>query len=126
LAELGFGAVIYLAPPTVEDAVPSEAEIVRKQGLGFVNIPIKFGDPTDADLQSFIEAMDKFHDRKVLVHCQVNFRASSMTFLYRVIKGKEIPAEAYESVTRVWAPQGTWMRFIVSQLRKAAVTFEPY
>lgn len=126
LAEWGFGAVIYLAPPTVEDAVPGEAEIVREQGLDFVNIPIKFSDPSDADLKSFIEAMDRFGDRKVLVHCQVNLRASSMTFLYRVIKGRELADQAYESVTQVWAPQAVWKKFIVSQLRKAGITFEPY
>jgi hypothetical protein len=39
----GGGAVIYLAPPTVPDAMAGEAEIVRRQGLEFINIPIRFG-----------------------------------------------------------------------------------
>jgi len=126
LASLGFGAVIYLAPPTVQDAIPGEAEIIRKQGLEFVNIPIKFSDPTDADFRSFVGAMDGFRDRKVLVHCQVNFRASSMTFLYRVIIRHENPEQAYQAVTRVWVPDGAWKRFLVSQLRKEGIDFEPY
>jgi protein tyrosine phosphatase (PTP) superfamily phosphohydrolase (DUF442 family) len=126
LAAMGFGAVIYLAPPTVQDAIPGEEDIVRKQGLEFVNIPIKFGSPTDADFRSFVEAMNGFRDRKVLVHCQVNFRASSMTFLYRVIIARENPQQAYESVARVWAPHDVWMEFLVSQLRKAGMDFEPY
>jgi len=126
LAALGFGAVVYLAPPTVQDAIPGEAEIILKQGLEFVNIPIKFGEPTDADFRSFVRAMDGFGDRKVLVHCQVNFRASSMTFLYRVIIGRENPEQAYQSVTRVWVPDGTWKRFLISQLRKEGIDFEPY
>jgi protein tyrosine phosphatase (PTP) superfamily phosphohydrolase (DUF442 family) len=124
LAAQGFGAVIYLAPPTSPDAVRGEADIVRKQGLEFVNIPIQFGNPTEADFNAFVAAMNRFQDRKVLVHCQVNMRASSMTFLYRVIVGHEKPDQAYESVTRVWAPEGPWKTLLTSQLHKAGISFE--
>jgi protein tyrosine phosphatase (PTP) superfamily phosphohydrolase (DUF442 family) len=126
LSAQGFGAVIYLAPPTVSDAVPGEADIVRQQGLEFVNIPIQFGNPTEADFQSFVEAMSRLRDRKVLVHCQVNMRASSMTFLYRVIIGREKPEQAYESVARVWSPDGPWRNLLIAQLHKAGIAFEPY
>ena len=126
LAVQGFAAVIYLAPPTVPDAVPGEADIVRAQGLEFINIPIKFGDPTEADFQAFVAAMERLGERKVLVHCQVNMRASSMTFLYRVIIGREKPEQAYESVARVWSPKGPWKRLIAAQLKKAGIAFEPY
>jgi protein tyrosine phosphatase (PTP) superfamily phosphohydrolase (DUF442 family) len=68
LASQGFQAVIYLAPPTVHDAVPCEAEIARAQGLEFVNIPIDFGKPTEADFRAFVDTMDRLRDRKVLVH----------------------------------------------------------
>ena len=126
LAAQGFGAVVYLAPPTVADAVPGEAEIVRRQGLEFVNIPIPFNNPSDADFAAFADAMNRFRDRKVLVHCQINLRGSSMTFLYRVIVLRENAERAYESVAAVWSPDGPWKRFIVAQLAKADVRFEPY
>lgn len=126
LAAQGFGAVIYLAPPSVSDAVPAEADIVRKQGMEFVNIPIPFNNPTQADFQAFVAAMGRLGDRKVLVHCQVNMRASSMTFLYRVIVRGEIPEQAYESVTKVWSPQGPWKHLLVAELREAGIAFEPY
>ncbi|MES2128546.1 MAG: protein tyrosine phosphatase family protein [Pseudomonadota bacterium] len=126
LGEQGFGAVIYLAPTTVEDAVAGEAEIVRKQGLEWVNIPINFGKPTDEDVQAFFATMDKFKDKKVLVHCQVNMRASSMTFIYRTVVKHEKPELAYESVNKVWSPRGVWKQLIVTQLRKVNIPFEPY
>lgn len=126
LGAQGFGAVIYLAPPTSSDAVAGEADIVRKQGLEFINIPIEFGDPTEADFQAFVETMNRLKDRKVLVHCQVNMRASTMTFLYRTVVGRENPDLAYESVARVWSPRGAWKRLMVEQLHKAAITFEPF
>lgn len=126
LSEHGFMAVIYLAPPTVQDAVPGEAEIVRKQGLEFVNIPVQFGNPTEADFESFVQVMKRLTGRKVLVHCQVNMRASSFTFLYRVVVNKEKPEQAYESVAKVWSPEGPWKSLLVVQLRKAGIPFEPY
>ena len=69
--------------------------------------------------------MNRLRDRKVLVHCQVNMRASSMTFLYRVIVGGEKP-DAYEAVAKVWSPEGPWKRLLTDQLRKAGIAFEPY
>ncbi len=126
LSSEGFGAVIYLAPPTVPDAVPGEAGIVEKQGMAFVNIPIPFGNPTAADFAAFVAAMNRFKDRKVLVHCQVNLRGSSMTFLYRVIVRHEEPEKAYESVAKVWSPEGVWKTFLVTQLRQAGIRFQPY
>lgn len=126
LATQGFGAVIYLAPPTVSDAVRDEAAILEQQGLAYVNIPIPFNHPTEAHFDSFTAALGQFVDRKVLVHCQVNMRASSMVFLYRVIVGRESAELAYESVARVWSPTGPWKSLVVAMLRKHGVAFDPY
>jgi protein tyrosine phosphatase (PTP) superfamily phosphohydrolase (DUF442 family) len=129
LAELkaqGFGAVIYLAPLSVPDAIRDEPSLLERQGIAFVNIPIAFGNPTDSDFQAFAAALQSFSERKVLVHCQVNMRASSMVFLYRVIVGKEAAETAYASVAQVWSPEGPWKRLLVSELRKNGISFEPY
>lgn len=124
LKALGFEAVIYLAPPTVHDAVRDEQLIVTRQGLTFINIPVPFDNPTEADFETFAAVLRSLAGRKVLVHCQVNLRASSMVFLYRTIVLKVAPRPAYEAVSRVWAPDGPWRRLIESQLRKHDVAFE--
>jgi protein tyrosine phosphatase (PTP) superfamily phosphohydrolase (DUF442 family) len=126
LAAQGFGAVIDLAPLSAADAVPGEADIVRQQGLEFVSIPIAFGTPTQGDFQAFVAAMNRLGERKVLVHCQANMRASSMTFLYRVIVGHERPEQAYEAVVHVWTPAGPWRRLLDEQLQQAGIAFELY
>ncbi len=126
LGAQGFEGVIYLAPPTVHDAVKDEGLIVARQGLVFVNIPIAFDNPTEKDFDAFAGALRGLAGRKVLVHCQVNMRASTMVFLYRTIVGKEDPQAAYESVIRVWVPEGPWKRLIQDQLRKHKIDFEPY
>ena len=119
-----FDADIYLAPPTVSDAVHDEQLIVTRQGLTFINIPIRFDNPTDADFETFAGVMTGLGSRKVLVHCQVNLRASSMVFLYRTIVLKEDPRVAYEAVSGVWSPEGPWRRLIETELRKHNVAFE--
>lgn len=122
----GFDAVVYLAPPTVSDAVRDEAFIVGRQGLVFANIPIRFDAPTEQDFEVFAAVLKGLADRRVLVHCQINLRASSMVFLYRVIAAKEDPARAYEAVAAVWSPEGAWKRYLQTMLRKHGVDFEPY
>jgi protein tyrosine phosphatase (PTP) superfamily phosphohydrolase (DUF442 family) len=122
----GFDAVIYLAPPTVSDAVRDEATIVGRQGLVFVNLPIDFSAPTERDYEAFAGVMRALGDRRVLVHCQVNLRASSLTFLYRAVALKQNPESAYDAVSRVWKPDGVWRQFIVAQLRRHGIGFEPY
>lgn len=124
LSKLGFKAVINLAPPTAPDTVANEAQIISNQGMIFVNIPIQWTNPTEADFQSFAETMKRLRGQKVLVHCQANMRASAMTFLYRVIVAKENPAQAYEAVLKVWAPKDQWKALINSQLQKASIAFE--
>jgi protein tyrosine phosphatase (PTP) superfamily phosphohydrolase (DUF442 family) len=125
LGAQGFEAVVYLAPPTVSDAVRDEAVSVGKQGIVYVNIPIAFDAPTERDFDAFAGALRGLAGRKVLVHCQINMRASVLVFLYRVIVAKEDPRIAYDSVTRVWAPEGAWKRLIVDLLKKHRVDFEP-
>ncbi|NRF70392.1 protein tyrosine phosphatase family protein [Aquincola sp. S2] len=125
LAALGYEAVIYLAPPTVSDAVRDEHLIVGRQGLLFVNLPIDFDKPTARDADTFAALLRALGERKVLVHCQVNMRASSMVFLYRAIHAKDDPRSAYEAVSRVWSPNRAWRQLIREQLRQHRVEFEP-
>ncbi len=124
LKTLGFDAVIYLAPPTVSDAVRDEQLIVTRQGLTFVNIPIRFDQPSERDFEHLTAMLKSLKGRKVLIHCQINLRASSMMFLHRVITQKEEPRVAFEAVTQVWSPDPVWKRFIESQLRKHGISFE--
>lgn len=126
LGQAGYKAVVYLAPSTVPDAVKDEAEILKQQGIEFLNIPIDFGKPTPEDFERFAAFLQGHTDKKVLVHCQINMRGSSMVFLYRVLINKEAPEKAYEAVIKVWSPSGVWKKFITTQLRKNAIAFQLY
>ncbi len=125
LGKQGIQGVIYLAPPSVRDAIKEEPAILAQQGIHYINIPIQFDAPTAADFAAFTTALKNFGDKKVLVHCQVNMRASSMTFLYRTIHQGVDPEKAYESVSQVWQPDSIWRKLISSQLQENKISFNP-
>lgn len=124
LGSRGVEAVIYLAPLSVGDAVPDEPQILARQNIAFAHIPIVFNRPSDADFDQFSAAMTRFADKNLLVHCQINMRASSMVFLYRTIVGKQNPQIAYADVEKVWIPDGIWKTFMQDQLRRHGVAFD--
>ena len=126
LGQRGIEGVIYLAPLSVRDAIPDEPQILARQGIKFVHIPIAFNQPNSADFARFIAAMTALKDEKVLVHCQVNMRASSMVFLYRTIVLKEDPQAAFDAVGKVWVPNDVWLRFINAQLKEHGVVFDVF
>jgi protein tyrosine phosphatase (PTP) superfamily phosphohydrolase (DUF442 family) len=126
LGARGFQAVVYLAPSDVPNAVRAEPELLSAQGVEFIQIPIPFGAPDDSHVQALFAALKRLQGRKVLVHCEINMRASTLVFLYRAIQLREDPAVAYEAVARVWSPRGPWKRLAVDQLAKNNIKFELY
>ena len=112
LAADGLEVVIDLR----DDPPKDQADTLAAAGVRWVNIPVKWSDPKASDFDRFSAAMSEFSDRNVLVQCQANYRASAMTYLYRV-KVDEIPAaEASEDLNAVWTPEGRWQEYIDSIL----------
>jgi protein tyrosine phosphatase (PTP) superfamily phosphohydrolase (DUF442 family) len=124
LAEQGFELVVNLAPPSSQGAVPEEGKLVAEDGPAYVNIPVSWQQPTYEDFELFSAVMNGARDRKVLVHCQLNMRASAFTFLYRVIHEGVAPEEALEALRTVWIPRDQWATFTADVLERHDVAFE--
>lgn len=120
----GYQAVISLAPGNTRDAVPDQADILASQGVEFVHIPIPWQAPEAKHLEAMAAAMQALKGKKVLVHCQMNMRASALTFLFRTIYNKEDPVIAWSDVKVVWTPTNQWASFIDGQLRAHGIAFE--
>jgi protein tyrosine phosphatase (PTP) superfamily phosphohydrolase (DUF442 family) len=120
----GYAAVISLAPGNTSDAVPDQAAILAAQGVEFVHIPIPWQTPEAMHLEEMATTMQRLKGRKVLVHCQMNMRASALTFLYRTIHEKEDPATAWSDVKPLWTPTNQWAEFINGQLRAHRIAFD--
>jgi protein tyrosine phosphatase (PTP) superfamily phosphohydrolase (DUF442 family) len=124
LGEQGFELVVNLAPPNNPGAVPDEGKLVAGHGATYVNIPVNWQKPTYEDFEIFSAVMNGARDRKVLVHCQLNMRASAFTFLYRVVHERVAPAEAMKALQAVWIPRDQWATFTADVLAKNHIDFK--
>ena len=116
IRDAGFRAVVNLALPTSDNAIPNEHSLVTGLGMAYVHIPVDFKAPTTQDFSAFCRVMDAFSDRPIFVHCAANMRVSAFLFLYRVLH-KNIPAsEAQRDLHAIWQPDEVWSQFIQEQL----------
>jgi protein tyrosine phosphatase (PTP) superfamily phosphohydrolase (DUF442 family) len=113
-----FQRVVYLAFSDHDTSLENEDRIVKELGMDYINIPVNWGSPTKNDFYLFAGALQREPDRKTLVHCQVNFRASSFSFLYRVIYQDVAVAEAKKDMNSVWTPNTVWTAFILDLLEE--------
>lgn len=130
LRALGLRRVLHLVPLDVRGMHPEEPDWVRAQGLRFDHVPIPWDDPTLARLDRVFAVLDDWARDPAggpgLVHCEVNMRASSCTFLWRVLRRGDDPERAWEAVTRVWTPRGRWRQLIEQALQRGGLRFEPW
>lgn len=103
IAAAGFEAVINLSAADDPKALAGEAELVKSLGLDYVKVPVNWLEPPQADLESFFAAMDQLEGKRVLVHCFVNARASTFTYLWRTLKAGEDDEEARATMIKIWA-----------------------
>ena len=115
-AEAGVQRVVYLAFTDHETSLANEDRVVRDLGMAFVQVPVVWANPQVEDFRLFAAIMAQGGDQKTLVHCQVNWRASSFSFLYRVIHDKVPMDDAVVDLTSIWTPTEHWRQFIVDVL----------
>jgi protein tyrosine phosphatase (PTP) superfamily phosphohydrolase (DUF442 family) len=114
----GYDVVINLAMPDSTNAIQDEADLVAAQGMDYVHIPVVWEDPTQRDLESFFDAMTRYQERKVFIHCALNWRVSAFVFLFRILE-QGVPKEiACQDLNEVWKPNPTWERFMALTLEK--------
>jgi len=113
----GFERIVYLAFTDNDSAITDEDRVVKQLGMDYLHIPVDFDRPTLADFRLFANAMGEKNSTKTLVHCQINLRASTFSFLYRVVI-EDVPIlDAKNDLDSVWAPNEDWFRFIRSVLK---------
>ena len=124
LRESGFERVVYLAFNDNDGSVPNEDRIVKDLGMDYVHIAVVWDAPSKNDFYAFASAMQSDPDKKTLVHCQVNFRASAFSFLYRVLY-KGVPVDqSKKDMNTVWVTNATWRSLIFDILEENDVS--PY
>ncbi len=118
LSESGFKKIIYLAFTSNSTAIAEEDKVVKSLGMDYVHIPVDFMTPTIEVFETFAVVMSINPQQKTLLHCQVNLRASTFSFLYRVIY-KKVPMKlAKADLDSIWEPDSVWFKFIRTVLEK--------
>ena len=114
IASNGYRTVINLAMPDSDNALENEGNLVSRQGMAYVHLPVDFAQPTMQDLQQFCRLMQATEPSKVWVHCVVNARVSAFTYLYlRYVKG--LPEQACRTgLLDKWTPEmdDVWQQFL--------------
>lgn len=122
IGNAGFERVIFLAYTDSHGSLANEDQIVESLGMQFVHVPVDWEAPRKADFYTFAAIMRQAPEAKTLVHCQVNYRASTFSFLYRVLYD-EVPVDsAKDDLNSVWVPNDTWRALIFEVLEENGVS----
>jgi protein tyrosine phosphatase (PTP) superfamily phosphohydrolase (DUF442 family) len=118
VAEAGVQVVINLAPHDVPNAIPNERELVNSLGMEYVNIAVIWRTPERDALQQFLDTMDAHDGKKILIHCEANYRASAFVMMYRVLRLGWKREDAIPVMEKMWNPEDfpVWEKFIEDNL----------
>ncbi len=108
LAKQGVTLVIDLRDEPPAD----EQQQLEAAGIRWINVPVEWADPKSSDFEDFSRLMAANEDESIFVQCQANYRASAMTYLYRVTKQRVAEPEARKDLNAIWTPEGTWEVYI--------------
>jgi hypothetical protein len=85
--------------------------------MEYAHIAVDFSRPTLKNFQLVAALLLHDPELKTLLHCQINLRASTFAFLYRVIFLKVPLLQAKTALDTVWVPDPpVWYHFIVDTL----------
>ena len=85
------------------------------EGIEWISVPVEWENPEPADFERFREAMQAHQEDHVLVQCSANYRASAMTYLYRVVVEQVDENAAAQDLHAVWTPSDEsqkWSEYI--------------
>ena len=112
IKDYGFEHVINLIP----GMQLKERKYVESLGLSYEQIPVVWDDPTQENFRAFVKLMKSYDDDKVYVHCELNWRASTFVYLYRVTQLGISDETAKADLLSIWTPEPDWQAFIDSTI----------
>ncbi len=121
ISAAGYEIVLNLALGDSPNAIENENNILSELNMTYVHIPVDFKTPTLDDLESFFKHMEKHKNKKIFVHCVMNWRVSAFMFLYHTIKCDMPVSDALQHMNAVWQPEPVWQEFIENTLNRYGI-----
>ncbi len=122
LKKAGFERIVYIAFANSKGAIPDEDQLVKELGMDYAQVPVIWEAPTRADFDAFAAVMQSAPDKKTLLHCQANYRATAFAFLYRVVYLGVPLAEAKADMNTIWNPDGVWRDLVFEVLEDNGIS----
>lgn len=95
LKAAGVKVVLNLRTPEEHRAAEEEAQ-AQAAGLKYMNIPMKYTEPKESDVEEFLRVLDDPANRPVYIHCTTTIRAAALWMIRRVLRDA-IPLEQAET-----------------------------
>lgn len=108
LKDNGFQHIINLIPGDYSE----EKNQLASLQMSFDQIEVDWNNPSLENFEDFTVLMKQYQGGKVLLHCQMNYRASAFAYLHEVIQLGIEPEVAEKKMLSVWQPNETWSAFI--------------
>lgn len=100
LESRGVKTVLNLRTPE-EHRAEEEKAAVEAAGMKYMNIPVKYGNPTDADVDAFLKVTDDPASRPMFVHCTAAIRVGGFWLIRRVLRDGMSWDAALEEATKI-------------------------
>lgn len=122
LRDEGYERIVYIAFANSKGSIPDEDQLVKELGMDYAQVPVLWDAPTKADFATFVAIMHSAPEKKTLLHCQANYRATAFAFLYRVLHLGVPMAEAKADMNTIWEPDGAWKELVFAVLEDNGVS----
>ena len=100
LKSRGVKTVLNLRTPG-EHRAEEEKAAVQAAGMEYINIPVSYRNPTDADVDAFLKITDDAAKRPMFVHCTAAIRVGGFWLIRRVLRDGMTWEAALEDAKKV-------------------------
>jgi len=116
IAKNGFDVIINLAMHNSDNAIKEEDKIVSQNGMVYFHIPVSWKKPELKRLKLFLATLKMLlsQDKKILVHCAKNYRASIFIYKYKkdILKRKGVKLIA----PKEYKPNNVWRKILKAKV----------
>ena len=108
ISKCGYEVVINLALHDASNSIENEDKIVTDLNMSYFHIPVIFEKPTATQLKLFLDVLSINEEKKVWVHCALNYRVSAFMYVFHKYYLQTSFDEIDLSLLEQWQPDKIW------------------
>ncbi len=112
ISNCGYEVVINLALHDASNALEDEDRVITDLNMSYFHIPVIFDKPTFEQLKLFLDILSINDNKKVWVHCALNYRVSAFMYVYHKYNLQTPFDEIDLSLLEEWQPNELWQKLL--------------